>query len=88
MKQLFDLNSNDCRYVVSSQPSMFCAEPQREGSSYCDAHHKACHSGFGKNWQALAGMMDAMELHVRKTSEFKQERPETAAVDTELREGK
>lgn len=39
MKQLIDLEPNDCRYPMNDGgPYLFCAEAQIEGSSYCPFH--------------------------------------------------
>ena len=40
MKVLFELENNDCRYMMDD--TFFCAEVQREKSSYCDFHHRIC----------------------------------------------
>jgi hypothetical protein len=87
MKTLFELEPQDCRYVTDGAPgALFCGRPKRTGSSYCPAHHKACHAGFGKEWQALAGMMATVEQTIKPTSMFERERPSTDGVDVELRE--
>lgn len=40
MKVLFELEDNDCRFMMDG--TFFCAEPQRDKSSYCDLHHRIC----------------------------------------------
>lgn len=40
MKVLFELEKNDCRYMMDG--TFFCAEVQRDKSSYCDFHHRIC----------------------------------------------
>lgn len=44
MKQLLDLDENDCRYPMNEGgPYLFCAEMRRdEKSSYCAFHHDIC----------------------------------------------
>lgn len=43
MKELADLESNDCRYPINDgAPYLFCAEPQKDESSYCPEHHHLC----------------------------------------------
>lgn len=76
-----------CRFALTNAaPHQFCGEPALDGKAYCKAHHKRTFGGIGKDWQALAGMMEATEQSIVKASEVNRERPETAAVDVELRE--
>ena len=43
MKELLDLEPNDCRYPVNEGgPFLFCAEPSAKGSSYCAHHRDLC----------------------------------------------
>ena len=83
MKVLFDLAANDCHYVMAPGSrdtaglSLFCAEPAQADSSYCPSHHRACHAGFGKDWQALAGMMDAVERRRRSLASGRRRRAST-----------
>jgi hypothetical protein len=39
------LGSRDCRFVLSGEGlgALFCGEPKREGSPYCETHHGACY---------------------------------------------
>lgn len=40
---ILDLQSDSCRYP-HGEPTLFCGQPQREGSAYCDHHHKLSHT--------------------------------------------
>lgn len=42
MKELIDLERNDCRFPFGDGPFLFCAEVQKLGSSYCAEHHAEC----------------------------------------------
>jgi hypothetical protein len=37
---LLDVPADGCRFIVSDSPYLYCARPQRPGSSYCQAHHE------------------------------------------------
>lgn len=45
-----------CRFVVQTgdvRTTLFCAEPVRRGSSYCDQHHELCLISVEKQREAL-----------------------------------
>jgi hypothetical protein len=37
------IEATGCRYPYGQGPYTFCGHSKHEGSSYCPAHHKACH---------------------------------------------
>ncbi|CAB4145804.1 GcrA cell cycle regulator [uncultured Caudovirales phage] len=41
---LLELHSNSCRYITESikASALFCGNPKKSGSSYCDHHHAVC----------------------------------------------
>lgn len=41
---LLDLDFGQCRYPQGDGPVLFCGQPARNGSPYCDRHHKLCHT--------------------------------------------
>jgi len=46
---IFGLNFDSCRYSISggsSKDYLFCNQPQRRGSSYCESHHKICYTKY------------------------------------------
>ena len=43
---IMDLRARHCRYPINDgKPYMFCGEDNNGNESYCDYHHKMCHSG-------------------------------------------
>lgn len=40
---LLDLTATSCRYPHGDRKLTFCGQPVRDGSSYCDAHHRLCY---------------------------------------------
>lgn len=62
MKQLFDLEPNDCRYPMNDGgPYLFCAEAKMEGSSYCPFHKALCtrrdHGLMGRENESFAAAL-------------------------------
>ena len=45
-KTIMELRKGDCRYLTGK--AIYCAEPQRSGSSYCAEHHKRCFTQMAK----------------------------------------
>lgn len=40
-----DLGADQCRFAYGEeQPYFFCGHSQKEGSSYCEKHHRLCHN--------------------------------------------
>ena len=56
-----------CRYPVTDEPPHFFCGEATDGRSYCPEHDALCHDGHGKPWQALAGMMEAVEQTIIPT---------------------
>lgn len=57
MKELLDLEPNDCRYPVNEGgPFLFCAEPSAKGSSYCAHHRDLCFRKVMEHGEGLAGL--------------------------------
>lgn len=78
MKSLNELSSRGCKYALTdggAAPDMtwqranyrhlFCDEPARNGSPYCEKHHAVCYCGTGRDWRSTERMMKAVEQSVR-----------------------
>lgn len=64
---LIDLTRNDCRFPLwgnhDAPTGMFCGHSVKQGSSYCEDHHKQTHVSFRKR-----------EIYVPQEHLYKQER--------------
>lgn len=76
MPAITDLKDGECRYpTTDASPHDFCGVPVARGS-YCAAHAAICFDGPGKPWQSLAGMIDAVEETVTKSTPREDVQPE------------
>lgn len=55
-----------CRFPLTAEPPHYFCGETTDGRSYCPTHDKKCHSGPGKPWQGIAGMMEAVEQSVAR----------------------
>lgn len=62
-----ELSRGRCRFPVTDAPPHFFCGALTGGTTYCEEHHVVCHAGFGKPWQGLAGMIEAVEQTVMPT---------------------
>jgi hypothetical protein len=42
-KTLLEMGPRDCRYIVAEYPHFYCDERARNGSCFCDEHHRLCY---------------------------------------------
>lgn len=69
-----------CRFPITDEPPhYFCAE-LTDGRSYCPTHDKKCHTGPGKPWQGLAGMIEATEQSIVRRAPEDDFQPDLDAV--------
>lgn len=69
-----------CRYPETDEPPHFFCGEFTDGRSYCPVHDKTCHTGQGKPWQGLAGMIEATEQTIIRSSPQEDLQPELDAV--------
>lgn len=75
-RSLLELGPGMCRYMVGDvgeEGSFFCAGPQRQGSPWCETHHRHCHrpAGNGHSESTIELMRRARPRRLGKT-EFRQ----------------
>jgi hypothetical protein len=65
MIEFSELSAGKCRYPHGTRaPYLFCGESTTARSPYCRKHHRLCQDGDGKPWEALAGMINAVDKSV------------------------
>jgi len=66
--RFFDLTNTSCKFVINDgepQNFLFCGDDRKDGSSYCERHHKMCY---------VAGSSDEERNRSRKRKRLKYDR--------------